>query len=117
MDKLMALNQELIFNPWFRVYDGRKREERDGSMAVYHVFKSKREVEVPDEMVRFFEEHYHAVDDRKLSYLAYVEDATEEDDKADLERAILRGMVEELELYVDAESLHEIARRCGVEDF
>ena len=77
-------------------------------MAVYHVFKSRREVEIPDEIVQYFEEYYDTVDDRKLSYLAVAEDATEEDDKADLERAILQGIVEELELYVDAEYFNKL---------
>ena len=41
-------------------------------MIKYHVLHSHREVELPEEIVRYFEANCDDVDDRKLSYLAYV---------------------------------------------
>lgn len=82
-------------------------------MAKYYVLKSKREVDIPDDIIEFFEQNYEKVTDRKLSYLAVAEDLNDNSDKADLERGIIQGMIEEMELYVDTTKIIEMAHEKG----
>ncbi len=81
-------------------------------MAKYTILKNKT-IDLPDDLVEFYEKNFDKLDERKLSYLAYVADVENSSDIKAITSGVIDSIFEEMMMYLESEHVMSLAREKG----
>ncbi len=81
-------------------------------MAKYTILNNK-EIELPDDLIEIYEKNIDKLDERKLSYFAYVADVENSDNLNAIKTGVIDSMLEEMTMYIEREKIIAMAKEKG----